>query len=121
MTPDPSLVVDEPPVPESMDPVPAWNDPEHHDNGSFTMLLVSRSPYPFPTCRAKAAVAAAPMGVAAPAVSAAACDKRRSLSMSFAMNPGLKPFVEAAVGTGPGNGQESLRMVERAVDVDSTS
>lgn len=39
MTPDPSLVVDEPPVAESMDPVPAWNDPEHHDNGSFTMLL----------------------------------------------------------------------------------
>ena len=44
------------------------------------------------------------MGVDAPAVAAAAWERRRSFNISFAMNPGLKPLDEAEPGTGPGSG-----------------
>src|SRR5688572_4804273 len=85
------------------------------------MLLVSRSPKPLAMCMANAAVAAAPSGVGVPADWDAACERRRSFSISLAANPGLKPLLEADVGIGPGIGHDFVSMTELAVDVDSTS
>ena len=88
---------------------------------SLTTLLKSRSPKPLATCTEKAAVAVAPSGVGVSAICAAACDSRRSLSISLAAKPGLKPLLDAEPGTGPGMGHILVRMKELADEVDITS